>query len=92
MAKAKQAQVTYRDVSSPAERDRVVSELITQGFVVARETEHETQLTKPKRFGPREWMAVLYCLICFIIPALVYIAIWSAKPPEVVIVRITPNQ
>jgi hypothetical protein len=91
MAKAKQAKVTYRDVANSSERDQVVSGLISQGFIVARETEHETQLTKPKKFGPREWMAVLYGFICFIIPALVYIAMWSAKPPEVVIVRITQS-
>lgn len=78
----------YIDVASATQLDVRVSQLLAEGYLVQRETPTEVQLVKPKHFGPSEWMAVMFGFICFVIPAFVYFAMWSAKPVPIVIVRV----
>ena len=84
--------VRYREARTVGERDQIVAELLAQGFQLQRETEIEIYLIKPKRFGPKEWLSVLYGLICFVIPAFIYLAMWSSKPPETVVVRLVEHR
>lgn len=78
----------YIDVANATQLDARVSQLLTEGYIVQRETPAEVQLVKPKHFGPSEWVAVMFGFMCFVIPAFVYFAMWSAKPAPIVIVRV----
>ena len=65
-----------------------VARLLLDGFVVRREDLTEIELVQPKRFGTEECLSVMYGLIFFIVPALMFLAWWRAKPVAVVVVRL----
>lgn len=81
--------ITYIDVADADERDEAIAGLLRRGFVVQHETASEVQLAKPKRLGGPEMMALLFGLLCFVIPAVVYFALWTAKPTPVVVIRLS---
>ena len=60
-------------------------ELTSLGFIQAQGGNNATvAFVKPKRMGPTEIFAVVFGLFCFIIPGVLWLMIWSRRPPQVV--------
>lgn len=74
-------------VNDKADRDDVINRLTMEGFTHQRNGGRDSYYTKPKKFGAGEIAVIVYGLICFVIPAVIYYMLWAAMPNPVVIVR-----
>ena len=62
-------------------------QLLSHGFQRAREVGDGAVFVKPKRLGPTEIFAIVIGLFVFLLPGVLYLMMWSRRPPEMVTVR-----
>lgn len=74
-----------------AEHRQVLDRLHSVGFRTVSEHDREIRLVREKRFGGFEVMVLIYCLLCFILPAIIYFAWWSGLPDATVILLVQPG-
>jgi hypothetical protein len=76
---------TVIEAQSEDDFDQLALELTSLGFIQAQSRNNATvAFVKPKRMGPTEIFAVVFGLFCFIIPGVLWLMIWSRRPPQVV--------
>jgi hypothetical protein len=83
------AAVRYIDVAEPEQMQLHISQLISQGFVVANQNNRSITLVKRKRFSIA-WLIIGFFLFMF--PLFIYLIVYALQKDQIVEIRLIDRQ